>query len=1287
MNQELHLPTQAINTRTAWRPILRPISAIVIAAQLALVLQPLSALAQEKGQQSTSPMAQSQLNRINLLNRDTEAAKAQKQIDAASPADQASAQLERISSLVHTLAADDSAQKRTQAKPATNPTNQATTPASPTENSKDLRAIGPGIRIEVERSPSQTSAGNTDKAFQLSSAQRQAQLKELQSLLTDQNKAQAAIRAEFAATRQELEAKKLPSEIIARHDQAAAQYEQRATEFNQIAVKLTSNQPLPDTNTAQAAIQTIASQTTANQATSIEQLNDFLQRHQSAKRTAPALDPSKGKAQLPWRSPEPTQRAPAETQTAWHQQLYGHEQVKLAQAGGPVNIGGLSFTTPPEPASAPTAADLTETAETQLTAAIRAKAAELGHNPVQIHNWLLTSITWQPTWGAMQSADSVLSSQRGNAIDIASLHIALLRASSIPARYQFGTIELPAAQAQNWTGNLQTPQAAQQIMGQGGIATRGITEGGRFTKLRIEHVWVNAYVNWAPSRGARQGGAVISSPGGGTTNAPHGAAQHPSPNPALNAWVPMDASFKQYSYQSGMNLQQSVPLDATALLAAAQQGATVNAQEGWVQNLNQANLQTELNNYQARLQAHINSTPTGASSTVGDVIGRQSIPSANYQQLAGSLPYATVQTGSQATSIPASLQHRFTYQVSDQYGQELLTYNERVAHINGKRLTLSYIPATQADADTIASYLPRPNADGSPIRPEQLPTSLPGYLIRLKPQINLDGQAVATATQAVQMGSDLPSSGGFTSLANIASWDITTDGSNIAGQATAIGISAGGISAAQLNNLKTRLQNTQTQLQAAQANPSTATATLAGITGEQISGDLLTATIWSWFAAAESHNRLSQTQAGMVEVPALSYGLFHAVAQPIYSWGIVRAVKFPGVNLDIGHVRNISWASDNDSNKWIAYNKLRGQYMSALEHAIPERFFNDPAKCNAEGGTTQTAGLPVCPQGISAVKALALAAAQGQKIYTITRQVYENNPSIISQKLSQHSIDTRQRVQQALDAGYEVSIHEAPITQSGWTGAGYTTIDPNTGAGGYLIDGGSNGGYKEKLESDVGIKLLNFFGVNEQPKTFHAPALAATVAVTTLAIYSAVNTVQELWNCYKQQIGEAVLTILLFIAAAFIIAALVGGTGGLAAGLAAALGALTVTATNAAPSGRPTCEPPKMRVQFQVSPRSSGSQTFETFSRPILGEVAVGVTTRQVRDTMSDMFNERPAWIPAGVDLRGLIIQMSQCISRYPPFGTDPASNPQICSPQQSQFGGLWYRVDLENISGTNLKE
>ena len=38
-------------------------------------------------------------------------------------------------------------------------------------------------------------------------------------------------------------------------------------------------------------------------------------------------------------------------------------------------------------------------------------------------------------------------------------------------------------------------------------------------------------------------------------------------------------------------------------------------------------------------------------------------------------------------------------------------------------------------------------------------------------------------------------------------------------------------------------------------------------------------------------------------------------------------------------------------------------------------------------------------------------------------------------------------IQNALDARHEVTTHEAPITQSGWTGSGYTFDDPVKGAG------------------------------------------------------------------------------------------------------------------------------------------------------------------------------------------------------------------------------------------------
>jgi transglutaminase-like putative cysteine protease len=184
---------------------------------------------------------------------------------------------------------------------------------------------------------------------------------------------------------------------------------------------------------------------------------------------------------------------------------------------------------------------------------------------VQISNWVRNSVQWVPTWGSLQGADAALRSLRANAFDTASLQIALLRAAGIPARYQFGTIDVPAATVMNWVGGVQRPEAALNLLNQGGIAARGVTSGGVITSIRMEHVWVSAYVNWSPSRGARDGGWDLAPP------------QHPSPNAALNAWVRLDASYKQYTYTAGVNLAEVSPFNAQAMLDASRQGATCTA--------------------------------------------------------------------------------------------------------------------------------------------------------------------------------------------------------------------------------------------------------------------------------------------------------------------------------------------------------------------------------------------------------------------------------------------------------------------------------------------------------------------------------------------------------------------------------------------------------------------------------------------------------------------------------------------------------------------------------------
>jgi hypothetical protein len=114
--------------------------------------------------------------------------------------------------------------------------------------------------------------------------------------------------------------------------------------------------------------------------------------------------------------------------------------------------------------------------------------------------------------------------------------------------------------------------------------------------------------------------------------------------------------------------------------------------------------------------------------------------------------------------------------------------------------------------------------------------------------------------------------------------------------------------------------------------------------------------------------------------------------------------------------------------------------------------------------------LPECGQAISAVKALAIAQQEGQKIYTITPQ----NASTALAKLPIGG-SVGQEIRSAVQAGKEVTIHEKSISAYGWSGYGYVIVDPETGAGGYIIEGGGNGGLMMLLGIIYMIVALTLF--------------------------------------------------------------------------------------------------------------------------------------------------------------------------------------------------------------------
>ncbi len=121
-----------------------------------------------------------------------------------------------------------------------------------------------------------------------------------------------------------------------------------------------------------------------------------------------------------------------------------------AQAYAMLDAGAVSASTPaatiqPGNVSDPSLLASTVDADTN-DPFIQEEAAALGYDPTQIFNFLHTQIGYNSYYGSLRSARGTLWSDAGNALDVASLGVALMRASGIPTQYVSGTLSEGQAQ-------------------------------------------------------------------------------------------------------------------------------------------------------------------------------------------------------------------------------------------------------------------------------------------------------------------------------------------------------------------------------------------------------------------------------------------------------------------------------------------------------------------------------------------------------------------------------------------------------------------------------------------------------------------------------------------------------------------------------------------------------------------------------------------------------------------------------------------------------------------------
>ncbi|MBU0661396.1 transglutaminase domain-containing protein [Patescibacteria group bacterium] len=100
----------------------------------------------------------------------------------------------------------------------------------------------------------------------------------------------------------------------------------------------------------------------------------------------------------------------------------------------------------------PTLEDIAASDDVVITSDIESLALQLEYNPVNILNFIQEHIEYEPYYGAKKGADGCLAQRVCNDIDAATLTIALLRASDIPARYKTGIIQLSMEQLKSLIG-------------------------------------------------------------------------------------------------------------------------------------------------------------------------------------------------------------------------------------------------------------------------------------------------------------------------------------------------------------------------------------------------------------------------------------------------------------------------------------------------------------------------------------------------------------------------------------------------------------------------------------------------------------------------------------------------------------------------------------------------------------------------------------------------------------------------------------------------------------------
>lgn len=535
----------------------------------------------------------------------------------------------------------------------------------------------------------------------------------------------------------------------------------------------------------------------------------------------------------------------------------------------------------------PTIEDLAETDEVKFTQTSKNLADSL-NSPVGIYEYVRNNVNFEPYYGSRKGSVGTLEQMAGNDYDQASLLISLLRYKGIPARYVRGTVDIPIEKVQSWT-SAETAEAAVKALSSLGTPLVSLVSGGTISAVRLEHVWVEAYVQYENYRGT---GAMT----------------------GQEVWLPLDPSFKQYEKLTGINLEEITGLSGETYKSLLQNLGETSA-DGWAKT----NIQSaEISNLLAGTEQQINQyiTDNGLTKTTFEQIygGSKIIPE-NLGLLPLSLPYKTVEVQEESVAIADNHadQVMFSLKGADPFGLNFggsadFQYSSKAAALYGKKLTLSWTAATTEDADLINQY-------GGIF-------NVPAYLVQLKPQLKADEETVAVGKPV--------------GLGYRQQFTITINGENITNAVTAgsiysIGLNYGQTSEKEMQNTRTRLSNAQAVMNE------------ENIYSTDITGEILSAAAQIYFGQVDAISKLIATEAQVKATRLLSEAMTGYETKVSYLFMVPVELSSGSFNIDVDAntfgVVSLNGRKENEKSYMIS----SGIAASALEHGIYEQILNLPS--------------------------------------------------------------------------------------------------------------------------------------------------------------------------------------------------------------------------------------------------------------------------------------------------------------------------------------------------------